>query len=518
MKSLNINAYKPWVFILGTGLLIAGCSKELDFGDSPSPLTPASLDANAGTWDPIVLTSIDQVAVPVPAVVNSVSYMAELESIKKLQANLTDEQKEIIEYWSSGGIIRWNQIMLDIAAEFDLPPAPREDGTYPGPDSENPFADPMFPFSNPPYASRAYSYIHVAQFDALKAAWHYKFMYNRPSPCKVDNSIKVLMPVTDLPSYPSEEAVMSAVTVDIMKVMFPAAVEEITRLAADQRNAALWSGKATASDLSSGMALGKAIAAIILNRAGTDGMSASAGNPAIWQAMADSAAARGETPWISLEDPRRPPMLPLFGKVLGWNMTTADFINERPGPPPSTSSEQMKIELEEVKNTVENLTREQLAICHFWADGAGTPTPPGHWNYIATRYIREAKFSEVRTARVYALLNMAMLDAAIACWDVKFTYFNPRPSQLDPSIKTVTGLPNFPSFTSGHSTFSAASATVLSYIFPGQTQHFFGLADEAAISRLYGGIHYRSDIEVGIEHGKVVGQYTVNYALTDGAD
>ena len=68
--------------------------------------------------------------------------------------------------------------------------------------------------------------------------------------------------------------------------------------------------------------------------------------------------------------------------------------------------------------------------------------------------------------RECSLLNMSMHDAAVACWDAKFTYFNPRPSQLDPEIRTVIGVPNFPSYTSGHSTFSAAAAEVLSYLFP----------------------------------------------------
>ena len=72
----------------------------------------------------------------------------------------------------------------------------------------------------------------------------------------------------------------------------------------------------------------------------------------------------------------------------------------------------------------------------------------------------------MRAARAFALLNMAMHDAAVGCWDAKYSYFNPRPSQLDPGIKTVIGLPNFPSYTSGHSTFSAAAAEVLSYLFP----------------------------------------------------
>jgi hypothetical protein len=125
--------------------------------------------------------------------------------------------------------------------------------------------------------------------------------------------------------------------------------------------------------------------------------------------------------------------------------------------------------------------------------------------------------SEVRAARSYALLNMAMHDAAVACWRIKFRYFNPRPAQLDPSIRTLIGLPNFPAYPSGHSTFSAASAAVLTYLFPEGGPSFHTMADEAGISRLYGGIHYRSDIERGKEHGERIGLHVVDFALTDGA-
>jgi hypothetical protein len=113
---------------------------------------------------------------------------------------------------------------------------------------------------------------------------------------------------------------------------------------------------------------------------------------------------------------------------------------------------------------------------------------------------------------------MAMHDAGVACWEAKFFYFNPRPTQLDPSIKTAIGLPNFPSYTSGHSTFSAAAATVLSYLFPSGASTFDTMKDEAAISRRYGGIHYTSDIEAGKDHGRRVGTYTVSFARQDGAD
>jgi membrane-associated phospholipid phosphatase len=178
----------------------------------------------------------------------------------------------------------------------------------------------------------------------------------------------------------------------------------------------------------------------------------------------------------------------------------------------------MARELDEVKGAVESLTREQVAIVYKWADGVSTPAPPGHWNFIAAPYIKEAQFSEVRAARAFALLNMALHDAAVGCWDTKFAYFNPRLSQLDPEIKTVIGLPNSPSYTSGHSTFSSAAAEVLSYLFPSDTALFNEQKDEASISRMYGGIHYRSDIEMGKEHGKRIAGYTVRFARLDGAD
>ena len=178
----------------------------------------------------------------------------------------------------------------------------------------------------------------------------------------------------------------------------------------------------------------------------------------------------------------------------------------------------MQHELAEVRDKVNHISRDQLATVYKWADGVSTVTPSGHWNAIAVPYISQAGFSEVRAARSFALVNMAMHNAAIGCWDAKYFYFNPRPTQLDPSIKTEIPLPNFPSFVSGHSTFSAAGADVLSYLFPDGTSYFEAQKQEAAMSRLYGGIHCRSDIEIGLDHGKRIGDFAVNFAKTDGAD
>ncbi|HKH93150.1 MAG TPA: hypothetical protein VKA54_15200, partial [Gemmatimonadaceae bacterium] len=324
----------------------------------------------------------------------------------------------------------------------------------------------MFPFANPPYAARSYSYVSVAQYEALKAAWHWKFKFNRLSPARNDPGVGTTVAASALPSYPSEDAVLAGVSAEMLKLLFPASVEEITRKAAEQREAAILSGRATASDVAAGLALGKAVAALMINRARADGMGTAAGNAGMWKTLAEAATTKGEIAWLSQESPIRPPMLMNFGAVKAWTMTPAEVVSLEPGAPPSTSSAEMKADLAAVKGATENLTREQLAVALKWNDGAGTATPPGHWNAIAAEHVRDARMSEVRAARVFALLNMAMHDVAVGCWDTKMKNFNPRPSQLDPSIKTMIGLPNFPAYPSGHSTFSAAAATTLGAIFP----------------------------------------------------
>jgi len=504
--------------LAGAALCAASCDNPISPTDVLPPLVAASTDSGAGGWTMIVLSGPTQFSVSAPAAETSATYVAELAAIKSVQSHLTAAQRQAIAYWSGGGVLRWNEIVRALVARFNLPPAPRADGTYPVPDPENPFADPQFPFANPPYAARAYSYIAVAQYEALKTAWYWKYQYHRRTPAQVDNGVQALVPLSDLPAYPSEDAVLSGVTVEMLKALFPAAAAEFTQRAAEQRNAALWSGKASASDIAAGLALGKAVAAVFITRAGADGMKNAVGTPAQWQAFADSAIAHGEIPWKSQETPARPPMLPNFGQVQPWLMTPTEIVTARPPAPPATSSDQMRRELAEVKQTVDHLTRAQMTIAYRWNDGAATYGPPGHWNDIAAEHVRDAHMSEVRAARAFALLNMAMLNAGVGCWGVKFLYFNPRASQLDPTIKTVIGLPNFPSYPSGHSTFSAAADTVLSYLFPQGGAAFAAMRDEASISRLYGGIHYRSDIERGKEFGTRIGNFTVQFARTDGAN
>ena len=124
----------------------------------------------------------------------------------------------------------------------------------------------------------------------------------------------------------------------------------------------------------------------------------------------------------------------------------------------------------------------------------------------------------MRSARVLAYLNMAIMDAGIACWDAKYYYHYPRPIQAVPGFKTILGTPNFPSYTSGHSTFSGAAADLLSKFFPEKQALCTQWALEASNSRIYGGIHYRYDCDAGLTAGKKVAEYVFDIAINDGAD
>jgi membrane-associated phospholipid phosphatase len=508
-------------FFLGMAvlLILSSCHKNVSdrTADLP-PLSPASQDLTAGNWKPILLSRPDSFAVAAPVATSSPLYAADLNEIKGFQAHMTGDQQNKINYWSAGGVLRWNEVLRGLMAKYNLPPYQNADGTYPIPSSTNPFAYPLFPFSNPPYAGRAYAYVTGAQYDALVACWHYKTLYNRPAPYKVDSSVKALAGKSSLPSYPSEGAVLAGVTAEMMKFLFPDEITSVQQKLLEQEQALIASGAATRSDVTAGETLGRQVAELFIARGRADNAGAAVGTPAIWAGLVTTAQSKSQTPWLSLETPARPPMLPLFGKVKGFLCDSATIVSLRPGPPPSTSSADMTAATLAAYNTIKNPSRDQMRIVQFWADGAGTYTPPGHWNAIAAEDFVTRNFSEVRWARNLALLNMAEMDAGISCWDIKYFYFNPRPTQMDPRIKTLTGVPNFPSYVSGHSMFSAAAATILGHIIPERASAYSAMAQEAANSRVYAGIHYQIDCSAGLTVGQNVGNYAVKRAMIDGAE
>lgn len=511
--------HSTYCVVIGLCLLFAlsQCDKTIE-----NPVYEAypetSLDANAGNWKTYILANGSEIPVPAPEDAASGAYRAELDALKATMAATTREQQDLARQWGANGVSRWNEIARELAAQYNVPPNYNADGTYPAPDPMNPTVYPRFPFANPPYASRAFALLAVAQYDALVTAWHAKFQHNRLAPYKNDASIEPLIPENDLPSYPSEDAVVAAASRELLKFLFPGEKDLVTALAEEHKNSRLWAGANVQSDLSAGDSLGRMVAARIIAYAKTDKMGM-ANNQAGFQAQRDSAAARGFTvQWHSLDIPSRPPMLPAFGNVKTWNLDQATLFSIRPAAPPAPGTPAFETALNELREMAKNRTREQFRITTYWADGVGTYTPPGHWNRRATDLIAEKQLNEIRAARTLALLNTAMEDAGIACWETKYYYLLPRPTEVDPNVTTATGIPNFPAFASGHSTFSAAGAEVLSYLFPDHATDLNAMAEEAANSRIYGCIHYRFDSEEGLKHGKKIGEFAVQRGKADGSD
>ena len=137
--------------------------------------------------------------------------------------------------------------------------------------------------------------------------------------------------------------------------------------------------------------------------------------------------------------------------------------------------------------------------------------PWGPWNETASAAIRRHRMSDAQAARVFAVMNVAASDAIIACFDAKYHYWSIRPSQADTTIMLAdsVGLPNFPSYPSGHACSAGAFDASLGHFFPQDRAQFTRIAEEQAMSRLYGGIHYRFDNDGGLALGRVVARNDV---------
>jgi hypothetical protein len=183
----------------------------------------------------------------------------------------------------------------------------------------------------------------------------------------------------------------------------------------------------------------------------------------------------------------------------------------------------------EVYETVNNLTEEQRTIALYWADLAGeTGTPAGHSLSITAQALEQIDASLDLAAEAFAKVGIGESDAFIGCWATKYHYNLLRPityinDRIDPDWESVLETPPFPAYTSGHSNDVGSASTILTDLFgdgfaitdhtnddrgfaPRSFSSFFEAANESAISRLYAGIHYRFDIERGVEQGRCVGR------------
>ncbi len=238
------------------------------------------------------------------------------------------------------------------------------------------------------------------------------------------------------------------------------------------------------------------------------------------------------------------PLLPQWPKVTPFAID--DPADYRQGPPPAIGTPQFEQDYQEVFNYGRNessvRTFDQRRIAWFWEDGPGTATPPGHWMVILQNLIRQRAIVDTyRISALFRLVGVAVADAGIVSWDHKYFYNTFRPETAIKQRDRTSGwfpmlnpTPNFPEYTSGHSTFSAAAARVLSLAFgtddisfettsegyPNHIRRFSRFSDaakEAGKSRIYGGIHFEYGNVAGFNSGVAVGNTVYNRLCRNGS-
>ncbi len=200
-----------------------------------------------------------------------------------------------------------------------------------------------------------------------------------------------------------------------------------------------------------------------------------------------------------------PPLGISLQKARTWLLdSTSQF---RPAPPPAYASAEFQAAMEEVRRVARARTPEQVKIAQRW----NAADPWAVWNETASSAIRRNRMSEAQAARVLAVMNVAASDAILACFEAKYYYWTIRPSQADSTLALADSvtLPNFPSYPSGHACSAGAFDAALGHFFPQDRTEITRIAEEQAMSRLYGGIHYRFDNDVGLALGRVVARHAV---------
>lgn len=247
-------------------------------------------------------------------------------------------------------------------------------------------------------------------------------------------------------------------------------------------------------------------------------------------------AKEGKAHWVptSTIGLQQAPLLPDWGKVRTFAMPDGGACPIK--GPPAYSEEKDSLfykQALEVYDTVNKITPEQRAIARFWSDDPMlSPTPPGHWVSIAMQMARQRAMPVEERADMLVRVSASLADGFIACWRTKYEVDLLRPVTyikrlIDPEWNSVLITPPFPEYPSGHSTQSGAAATVLTALLGGNVsfedathardglparsfKSFWDAANEAGISRLYGGIHFRAAIEDGLEQGRCVGAFAAN--------
>lgn len=387
-----------------------------------------------------------------------------------------------------------------------------------------------FERSAPMVAARLIGYAEVALYESV--------VPGMPDHLSLGGQLNGLppLPAVDAHSKYHWPSVANRALAATLRGLLPAAAPE-TRSAIDALEARLAEdyGRAVALPiLARSIAHGSRVAEAILQWASTDGYATLNNCPFTPPA--------GDGLWVPTPPAFRPALQPCWGDLRPFALPAADACAPPPHPSYSTDpASAFYAEGKDVYDTVNGLTPEQREIALYWSDDPGTTgTPAGHSLTIAVQAIEQYNLMLDTAAEALARVGIGVADGFISCWKTKFIYNLLRPvtyvnSTLgDPAWLPILATPPFPEYTSGHSVQSGAAAEVLTDLLgpiaftdfthvdrgfaPRSFDDFFEAAQEAAISRLYGGIHYRAAIDRGVEQGVCVGRTLLEQVRFSGDD
>lgn len=427
------------------------------------------IEPGAGTWKTWVISSGKDYRVsPPPSADES---LAEIEWLKDYVKQNSGAGAAQVKYWDAGApSYRW----------IDLISARLMDNQAVG-----------------AYPQRAYQYVSMAMYDATIAAWESKYFYNRTRPSLVDSGVATAVAVPRSPSYPSDYAAAAGAAAAVLGYLLPGEANSFNQLAEEAGRSRLLAGVEYPSDYLAGLELGRRVAAQVIAKARADG------SDAVWTGTVPA----GPCSWTGTNP----------GNVTGanWKPVLLTSPSEfRPPPPPPCASAQVQAEVAAVLNYPRTFVSNYKA--YYWQSPEGLHS----WPYVlANKWMTEDKtdLNPPRAARAYALLAVAMADAFIASQDGKFTYWYLRPHQLETRLTPLFAVPNFPSYPSNHSTFSAVRSEVLAYLFPGRADFARQVGKEGGDSRIWAGLHYEMDNQSGVALGRAVANKFIAWAKADGS-
>ena len=378
----------------------------------------------------------------------------------------------------------------------------------------------------PPPASRIYGVTAVALYEAIVAG----SLENRSLAGQLNGLTSVPQPKNNNKKYhwPTvANAVLARTIRGIFTSLTPADLAAINALEANFN--AEFQPQVKKNDFDRSVAQGQAVADAILAWAATDGVSTFNNCPYVPAPVPGA--------WVPTPPGLNPnPVQPCWGQIRPMVLSSGADCPPPGHPVFSTDSgSEFYAAALEVYNTNLTLTADQKTIADFWADNAGTTgTPPGHWIAIVGQLARNEWLSLMAAAEAYARVGIAVNDAFIECWNTKYIYNLQRPvtyirDNIDTTWLPYLVTPNFPTYSSGHSTQSGAAAAVLTDMFgivtftdtiradhslvpplvPRTFDSFDAAAAEAAVSRVYAGIHFSFDNNDGLASGQCIGQTVI---------